>query len=127
MVDSSKIMGAGLRGRCPNCLEGPIFDGYLKFAKQCPTCGESFELEDAGDGPAVFVIMIASFLVVPPALIFQMMLEPPVWLTLLIWIPLIIIVCLALLRPFRGLMFAMQVMNKAEQGQLEDGSQDNGN
>jgi len=127
VVDSSKIMGAGLRGRCPNCLEGPIFDGYLKFAKQCPTCGESFELEDAGDGPAVFVIMIASFLVVPPALIFQMMLEPPVWLTLLIWIPLIIIVCLALLRPFRGLMFAMQVMNKAEQGQLEDGSQDNGN
>lgn len=127
MPDKSKIMGAGLRGRCPNCLEGPIFDGYLKFAKDCPTCGESFEIEDAGDGPAVFVIMIASFLVVPPALIFQMVLEPPVWLTLLIWVPAIIIVCLALLRPFRGLMFAMQVMNKAEQGQLEDGSQDNGN
>lgn len=120
MADNGKIMGAGLRGRCPNCLEGPLFDGFLKFARECPTCGESFAIEDAGDGPAVFVILIASFLVVPPALIFQMVLEPPVWLTLLIWIPLIIIVCLALLRPFRGLMFAMQVMNKAEQGQLED-------
>jgi uncharacterized protein (DUF983 family) len=118
--DKSKIMGAGFRGRCPNCLEGPLFDGYLKFAGECLTCGESFDIEDAGDGPAVFVIMIASFLVVPPALVFQMVLEPPVWLTLLIWIPLIIIVCLALLRPFRGLMFALQVMNKAEQGQLED-------
>jgi len=120
MPDKSKIMGAGFCGRCPNCLEGPLFDGFLKFAKECPTCGESFEIEDAGDGPAVFVIMIASFLVVPPALIFQMSLEPPVWLTLLIWIPLIIIVCLALLRPFRGLMFAVQVMNNAEQGQLDD-------
>jgi len=120
MPDKSKIMGAGLRGRCPNCLEGPLFDGFLKFAKECPTCGESFQIEDAGDGPAVFVIMISSFLVVPPALIFQMSLEPPIWLTLLIWIPLIIIVCLALLRPFRGLMFAIQVMNNAEQGQLDD-------
>lgn len=120
MADNSKVMGAGLRGRCPNCLEGPLFDGFLKFACECPTCGENFAIEDAGDGPAVFVILTASFLVVPPTLIFQMVLEPPVWLTLLIWIPIIIIVCLALLRPFRGLMFALQVMNKAEQGQLED-------
>ncbi len=120
MVDKSKIMGAGLRGRCPNCLEGPLFDGYLKFAHECLTCGVSFAREDAGDGPAVFVILIASFLVVPFALIFQMTLEPPIWLTLLIWVPAIIIVCLALLRPFRGLMFAIQVMNNAAPGHLEN-------
>ena len=119
MPDKSKIMGAGLRGRCPKCLEGPLFAGYLKFAKECPTCGESFAIEDAGDGPAVFVIFVASFFVVPPALVFQMVLEPPVWLTLLIFIPLIIVVCLVLLRPFRGLMFAVQYMNNAEQSKFE--------
>jgi len=113
-------MGAGLRGRCPTCLEGPLFDGYLQFASACPACGESFDIEDAGDGPAVFVIFLASFLVVPLALVFQMMLEPPVWLTLLIWIPIITATCLVLLRPFRGLMFAVQVMNKAEQGRLDN-------
>lgn len=120
MADKSKIMGAGFRSRCPYCLEGPLFDGYLKIARECLTCGESFEIEDAGDGPAVFVIFIASFLVVPPALIFHMALNAPLWLSILIWAPILIIVCLALLRPFKGLMFAMQVMNKAEQGQLED-------
>jgi len=118
--DKNKIMGAGLRGRCPHCLEGPLFDGYLKFSRDCPSCGESFEIEDAGDGPAVFVIFIASFLVLPLALVFQMKLEPPVWLTLLIWIPIIVMVCLALLRPFRGLMFAVQIMNNAEQGKFDD-------
>ncbi len=127
MPDKSKILGAGFRGRCPNCLEGSLFDGYLKFARACPTCGESFDIEDAGDGPAVFVIFIVSFLVVPPALVFQMVLEPPVWLTLLIWIPLIVLACLVLLRPFRGLMFAAQVMNKAEQGQLLDATQQDEN
>ena len=118
MHDKSKIMGAGLKGRCPHCLEGALFDGYLKFAHECPSCGESFAIEDAGDGPAVFVIFIASFVVVPLALVFQMVLDPPVWLTLMIWLPVITVVCLFLLRPFRGLMFAIQVMNKAEQGQF---------
>lgn len=120
MTEKSKIMGAGFRGRCPYCLEGPLFDGYLKIAKKCPSCGESFEIEDAGDGPAVFVIFIASILVVPPALIFYMALNAPLWLSVLIWAPILIIVCLALLRPFKGLMFAMQVMNKAEQSKFGD-------
>ncbi len=115
----SEMLKAGLRGRCPFCHEGPLFDGYLKFAKACPSCGESFEIEDAGDGPAVFVIFIASLIVVPMALVFQMVLGPPVWLTLLIWVPVIVLVCLALLRPFRGVMFAAQVMNKAEQSKWD--------
>ncbi len=118
--DKSKIMRAGLRGRCPSCHEGPLFDGYLKFARDCPSCGFDFASEDAGDGPAVFVILIASFFVVPLALAFQITMDAPVWLTLLIWVPVIILACLALLRPFRGLMFAMQVMNKAAQGTRAD-------
>ena len=121
MPDKSQIMRAGLKGRCPYCLEGPLFDGYLKFAKECLTCEANLEIEDAGDGPAVFVIFVASFIVVPLALVFQMKLNPPIWLTLIIWIPVIIIVCLLLLRPFRGLLFALQVMNNAEQGIIDDG------
>ena len=120
MHDKNKIMGAGLRGRFPNCLEGVLFDGYLKFNRNCAACGQSLEIEDAGDGPAVFVIFVASFLIVPLALIFQIKLDPPVWLTLLIWIPIISVVCLAMLRPFRGLMFAMQFMNNAEEGKLDE-------
>lgn len=118
-IDKSKILGAGFRGRCPECLEGPLFDGYLKFASECPSCGFDYHRNDVADGPAVFVILLASIIVVPLALAFQIKLDAPIWLTLLIFVPAIIGVCLALLRPFRGMMFALQIMNKAAEGELD--------
>jgi uncharacterized protein (DUF983 family) len=117
--DTSKFISTGLRGRCPNCHEGKIFDGYLKFAQNCASCGFDLHSNDVADGPAVFVILIASILVVPLALAFQIKLDAPFWLTLIIWIPAIVLVCLALLRPFRGLMFSLQVMNNASEAKLE--------
>jgi len=116
----SKAMRAGLKGRCPHCYEGALFAGFLKFADQCQSCGFSYDIEDAGDGPAVFVIFIASIIVVPLALAFQIKLNAPVWLTLLIFVPAIVAACLALLRPFRGLMFALQVSMNASQEQFND-------
>jgi len=113
-------MRAGLKGRCPHCFEGALFAGFLKFADKCQSCGFSYQIEDAGDGPAVFVMFIASILVVPMALVFQVKLNAPIWLTLLIFIPAIIIACLALLRPFRGLMFALQVKMGALQETFDD-------
>ncbi len=118
--DNSKILNAGFRGRCPECLEGPLFDGYLKFARECQSCGFDYHSNDVADGPAVFVILLASIIVVPLALAFQIKLDAPIWLTLLIFVPAIIGVCLALLRPFRGMMFALQIINKAAPGELDD-------
>lgn len=122
-VDKSKIMRAGVLGRCPECCEGPLFDGFLKFAPECQTCGYDYHKNDIADGPAVFVILLASILIVPFALAFQIKADAPVWLTLLIFIPAIIFVCLILLRPFRGLMFAMQVMNNAAPAEYDDNNE----
>ena len=122
--DNSKIVSTGLRGRCPNCHEGRLFEGYLKFAKSCQSCGFDFESQDVADGPAVFVILLASIIVVPLALAFQIKLDPPVLLTLVIWLPIIALLCLALLRPLRGLMFALQIANNASQGQLQSENED---
>lgn len=116
----SDLVRTGLLGRCPHCAEGRLFDGYLKFAPNCVACGADFSAEDTADGPAVFVIFIASFIVVPLALVFQIKLDAPIWLTLLIFIPMITVICLALLRPLRGLMFALQVANKAVQSTTDD-------
>ena len=52
---------SGLRGRCPNCGEGALFAGFLKVAPQCSTCGYDLGKADSGEGPAVFVILIAGF------------------------------------------------------------------
>ncbi len=123
-ADKSKTLQAGFRGRCPECHEGPLFDGYLKFAKECPSCGFDYHSNDVADGPAVFVILLASIIVVPMALAFQIKLDAPIWLTLLIFVPAIIGMCLVLLRPFRGMMFALQIMNKAAPGELEEHDED---
>ena len=98
----------GLRGLCPVCGEGSLFDGFLNFARRCEACHADFEKEDAGDGPAVFVIFLVGIFIIPMALGFSMIFNAPMWLTLVIWIPIIIIVSLILLRMLRGVMFNLQ-------------------
>ena len=106
---------AGLQGRCPNCGEGYLFDGFLKVAARCEACGYDLSKADSGDGPAVFVILIAGFLVSFAALITEFTIHPPIWVHLIIWLPLTLVVCLGLLRPFKGVMLAAQFMNKASE------------
>ncbi|RUU16212.1 DUF983 domain-containing protein, partial [Mesorhizobium sp. M7A.F.Ca.CA.003.01.2.1] len=51
-------ISAGLHGRCPRCGEGRLFSGFLTVGKRCVNCGLDYSYADAGDGPAVFVILI---------------------------------------------------------------------
>ena len=111
---------AGLAGHCPNCGEGHLFDGFLKVAPRCEACGFDLSKADSGDGPAVFVIMIAGFLVAFAALFTEIAVHPPVWVHLVIWLPLTVIICLGLLRPLKGLMLAAQFANKASEAGRDD-------
>lgn len=111
---------AGLAGRCPNCGQGPLFEGFLKVASTCTACGFDLAKADSGDGPAVFVILIGGFLVAFGALFTEVAYHPPVWVHLVVWMPLTLIVCLALLRPFKGAMLAAQFMNRASEAGHDD-------
>ena len=73
---------------------------------------------EAGDGPAVFVILITGFIVVGAALFVEMAYAPPYWLHALIWGPLAILLPLLLLRSFKGVLIALQYKHKAEEGRL---------
>ena len=106
---------AGLIGRCPNCGEGYLFEGFLKVAPTCEACGYDLSKADSGDGPAVFVILIAGFIVAFGALFTEFAYHPPVWVHLVIWLPATLIISLVLLRPLKGLMLAAQFMNKASE------------
>ena len=106
---------AGPLCRCPYCGKGKVFAGFLKFAESCAQCGKGFGNADAGDGPAVFVILIGGALVVPVALGIEFAFSPPAWVHLVIALPLAMIVCLSLLRPFKSTLFALQVANKASE------------
>lgn len=109
----------GMRGRCPRCGEGGLFDGFLGLKKRCEICGLDYSFADSGDGPAVFIIMIVGFIVVGLALFFEFTFEPPFWLHMLLWVPLVIVLSLGLLRPLKGLMVAQQYKHKAEEGRLD--------
>lgn len=109
---------AGILGHCPACGRGSLFQGYLHPAPSCKVCGLDFSAVDAGDGPAVFVILITGFVVVGAALIVEILYAPPYWLHALIWGPLAILLPLALLRPFKGVLVALQCKHKAAEGRL---------
>jgi uncharacterized protein (DUF983 family) len=111
---------AGIACRCPNCGEGPLFSGFLVVSERCDACGLDLRAADSGDGPAVFIILIVGCLVGFSALIVEVAFHPPVWLHLILWLPLTLILCLALLRPFKGVMLAMQFVNKASEAGRRD-------
>ena len=114
---------AGLRGRCPRCGEGKLFNGYLDLAPRCERCKLDYSFADAGDGPAVFVILIAGFVVVGAALVVEATWRPPYWLHALLWLPLLLIMTLGLLRPLKGLLVTLQYHHKAEEGRADRSGQ----
>jgi len=112
-------LATGLSGRCPRCGKGRLFAGFLKIADRCPACDLDYSYVDSGDGPAVFVILIAGAVVAAAALIVEVNYMPPYWVHALLWLPLAVLLPLALLRPFKGVLTALQYKHKAREGRME--------
>lgn len=110
---------SGLACKCPRCGRGPLYKGFLDLAPSCSSCGLDYSFADSGDGPAVFVILLAGFVVVALAFWVEMAYEPPLWVHALLWTPAILIVTLGMLRPLKGIMVALQYRNKAAEGRLD--------
>lgn len=105
-------LDAGLRCVCPRCGKGRLFAGYLTVVEHCPVCGLELARHDSGDGPAVFLIFIISFLVVPPALWVSMAVDWPLWLHTLVWGALVLGLALGMLRPAKAYTTALQYRHR---------------
>jgi uncharacterized protein (DUF983 family) len=110
---------AGLTCRCPRCGKGRLFGGFLTLRPRCEVCGLDYSFTDSGDGPAVFIIFFAGFVVVGSALLVEALYQPPFWVHALLWGPLILITTLGPLRPMKGLMIALQYHHEAAEGRLD--------
>lgn len=110
---------AGLTGRCPRCGKGKLFKGFLSLRTRCEACGLDYTFIDSGDGPAVFVIMFAGFVVVAAALFVEVAYQPPYWLHAALWLPLVLVTTLGPLRLVKGVLIALQYHHKAAEGRLE--------
>jgi len=107
---------AGLLCRCPNCGKGRLFKGFVKVVDACEACGFDFTRLNTGDGPASFIMQISGGLVVFPTLYVQIAYNPPIWALLAVAVPMVALVSLALMRPGKGLMIALQMRNKMDGG-----------
>jgi uncharacterized protein (DUF983 family) len=105
-------ISAGIRCRCPRCGGGKLYDGFLNVAESCSVCGLKLAHEDAGDGPAVFIILIYGLVMAGLATWVELNYEPPFWVHAVIFGPLIIVGSILLLRPFKGVMIALQYKHR---------------
>ena len=85
-----------------------MFTGLLTVRPSCPACGLDLSAQDAGDGPAVFVIFFLGLIVVGLAAIVEIKLSPPLWVHLVLWTPVIFGGAIVMLRPLKAGLITLQ-------------------
>jgi uncharacterized protein (DUF983 family) len=112
-------MLTGLLGRCPQCQQGHLFNGLLALAPRCEVCGLDYSFADPADGPAFFAMTIACVPALAFAVWVQLNFEPPLWVHIVTTLPLIVVCCVALLRPLKGWLVCSQYFHKAAEGTID--------
>lgn len=106
--DLVQAMLRGARGRCPRCGEGKLFASFLKTVPRCGHCGEVIEHHRADDLPAYLVVFLVGHVVVGAFMGVEMTTNLSTLQHLAIWVPLTIILALALLTPVKGATVGLQ-------------------
>lgn len=106
--DIRTAMFRGWRQRCPACGRGAVFGKYLKVADACPACGEALHHQRADDAPPYFTMVIVGHVVVGGVLMLEKALSPPSWVHLALWLPMVVILSLALLPRVKGTLIGLQ-------------------
>ena len=101
-------IGRGIKGRCPACGTGKLFHAYLKVADHCPSCQEDFTHQRADDMPAWLNILIVGHIVLPTMMWVEYSYEPPIWVHMLLWIPICLGLSISLLQPIKGGIVGLQ-------------------
>jgi uncharacterized protein (DUF983 family) len=104
----------GLRCACPRCGQGKLFTGILTIREKCTVCDFDFGRLNADDGAAFFIIVLYSAIVLPLAAWFQFALDPPIWVHLVIWLPIIVFGAILLMRPFKAWLLAQQFKHNVD-------------
>jgi uncharacterized protein (DUF983 family) len=99
----------GALGRCPVCGEGKLYSGYLKIVPRCAQCDAPLGQLRADDAPPYFTILLTGHILVPGVLWVEKMWQPPMWLHMVVWLPLFTVICMALLPPIKGAVVGWMV------------------
>ncbi|WP_428684530.1 DUF983 domain-containing protein [Reyranella sp.] len=105
-------LDVALRGACPRCGKGRLFAGLLNVVDRCVSCGLDLRGNDAGDGPAVFVILGLGAIIMILVFWVEFRYEPPWWLHVVIWLPLTFALAVGMLRFLKALLVAQQFAHR---------------
>lgn len=109
------VIKLGVKGLCPACEKASLFRSNfsLELKDKCEVCGLDFSKNDSGDGPAVFLIFILSFSLVPLAWIVELILSPALWIHAVLWGSIALALTLGSLRPLKAYIIALQYKHRA--------------
>ena len=80
----------------------------LTLKKRCEICSLDLAKNDSADGPAVFLIFVLGFSLVPAALIIDSLYHWPIWVHTLVWSVLSLGLTVGSLRPLKAFVIALQ-------------------
>ena len=99
---AESILKVGVRGRCPRCGQGHLFEGFLTLAPRCEVCGLDYSFADPADGPAFFVMILMGIPVGILAVWIELAFEPPLWVHLVTTVPFMFLASALTLAALRG-------------------------
>ncbi len=101
--------------KCPRCGQGDLYNAGImsvKVQEQCPACNLKLAGNDSADGPAVFLIFILGFALVPLALLVEWLFGLALWVHALLWTSVALGLTLGMLRPLKAYVIALQFKHR---------------
>lgn len=113
-MSEQSLFKTSLHCKCPKCQKGNLYKGgfTLELRERCDECGLDLTKNDSADGPAVFLIFVLGFLLVPLALIVEMFFVPPLWVHAVLWTVVALGMTIGALRPLKSLVIALQFKHR---------------
>ena len=118
-MSEPQVLDAAIQGFCPRCGSKTLFDGFIRFARSCRACALDFSAFNVGDGPAAFLTLIIGTVVTVLAIVVELAFEPPLWVHLMLWVPLTLGLVLGSLRIAKAALLALEYHNRAREGRID--------
>ncbi len=110
----SQLMRNALMCRCPKCHKGSLFKSGLTLdvVDNCDNCGLPLHKHDSADGPAVLIIFILGFALVPLALLVEVLFAPSLIFHAFFWGFVIFVLILFMIKPLKALVIELQYAHR---------------
>lgn len=107
-----------MQGLCPRCGGRTLFVGMIAFAPRCHICQLDLGSFNVGDGPAALLTLVLGGIIVGLAVMIQLTLGPPIWLQMLVWLPITLASVVVSLRIAKAALLASEYRTAAREGRI---------